>query len=330
MSLLRAFVVVIFLALALPCGWADGEPAHDTMYSQGEPLAVDAVAHAGETESHGLPQSAAVIGHVPGIGLPITNSMVVTWIVAAGLILFARIATRKMQAVPSGAQNFWEWMVESLYEFLEEIVGRGLIRKTFWFFATLFIFILFTNWFGLIPGVGTIGWGEPKEGSSILLAHVSRPLLRGGNADLNMPLAMAMLFFFFWTIWAFQVNGVKGVFAHIFGLKGDVSVAIRYFMMVIFFAVGFIEILSICFRPIALTFRLYGNIFAGENLLEAMSNVVTHPAWAKAVFSVLLPVPFYFMEILVGFVQALVFMLLCAVFTAVMCKHDEEPGKEHH
>jgi len=101
-------------------------------------------------------------------------------------------------------------------------------------------------------------------------------------------------------------------------------------MIVIFFAVGFLELISIAFRPISLSFRLYGNVFAGENLLEAMSNTVQHPAWAKAVAGVLLPVPFYFLEILVGLVQAFVFMLLTTVFTALICAHDEEHAKEHH
>ena len=89
--------------------------------------------------------------------------MLVTWIVALGVIVFARLATRKMQEVPSGAQNFWEWLVEGLYDFLESIIGPDLVKKTFWFFATIFIFILFTNWFGLIPGVGTIGWGHARR-----------------------------------------------------------------------------------------------------------------------------------------------------------------------
>jgi F-type H+-transporting ATPase subunit a len=101
-------------------------------------------------------------------------------------------------------------------------------------------------------------------------------------------------------------------------------------MIVVFFAVGFLELISITFRPVSLSFRLYGNIFAGENLLEALGHTVQHPAWAKAVFSALLPVPFYFLELLVGLVQAFVFMLLTTVFTALMCTHDEEPGKEAH
>ena len=272
---------------------------------------------------HGSPQSAQSLGHKGGF---VTNSMLVTWIVAVGVILFARFATRKIQEVPSGAQNFWEWLVEGLYGFLESIIGPGLVKKTFWFFATIFIFILATNWFGLIPGVGTIGWGVPGEHGF----EVTRPLLRGGNADLNMTFAMAMIFFACWTVWALQFSGVKGSFLHIFGPKGDSTGVIKYLMIVVFFAVGFLEVLSIAFRPVSLSFRLYGNMFAGENLLEAMSNMVQHPAWAKVVFGALLPVPFYFMELLVGFIQAVVFMLLTSVFTALICTHEEEAGEVHH
>src|SRR5438067_4087511 len=236
--------------------------------------------------------------------------MLVTWLVALALIVFARFATRKIQEVPSGPQNFWEWLVESLYEFLENIIGHDLVKKTFWFFATIFIFILFTNWFGLIPGVGTIGWGVQGEHGF----EVTRPLLRGGNADLNMTAAMAMLFFFFWTIWALQANGVKGFFLHLFGPKGESSGALKLLLIVIFFLVGFLEVFSILFRPVSLSFRLFGNIFAGENMLEAMSNLV--PGWFGRI---LVPIPFYFMELLVGIVQALVFMLLTAVFTLLIC-----------
>src|SRR5690606_29021036 len=116
-----------------------------------------------------------------------------TWVVAALIIFFAQRATRNVKEVPDGAQNFWEWMVESLRNFLESIIGRELTRKTYWFFASVFIFILASNWFGLIPGVGTVGWG-PKDASGNL-AYIDTPLLRGGNADLNMTLAMAIIFF---------------------------------------------------------------------------------------------------------------------------------------
>ena len=257
---------------------------------------------------------------------PVTNSMLVTWIVAIGIIIFARGATKNMKAIPDGAQNFWEWMVESLYDFLEAIVGADLVKKTFWFFATIFIFIFFTNWCGLIPGVGTIGRGVDTPNGF----EVTHPLFRGGNADLNMTSAMAMIFMLLWLVWSLQSNGIVGFVKHIFGPKGDMTGLMKYFMIVVFFAVGFIEMLSIMFRPISLSFRLFGNIFAGENLLDAMSHVVSHPAWAKALFSVVLPIPFYFMELLVGLVQALVFMLLTAVFTGVICMHDESDKQPHH
>ena len=107
----------------------------------------------------------------------VTNSMVVTWFVAAGIIFLAQLATRKIQPVPSGLQNFWEWMVESLYTFLEGMIGKDLVKKTFWFFATIFIFILFLNWFGLIPGVGTIGWGHPTANGGFH-GHDSAPARR--------------------------------------------------------------------------------------------------------------------------------------------------------
>ena len=246
----------------------------------------------------------------------ITNSMLVTWIVAAGIIVFAQIATRNIQPVPGGAQNFWEWLVQSLYDLLEGIIGRDLVRKTFWFFATIFIFILFVNWFGLIPGVGTIGWGHYDAAGSF---HVDRPLLRGGNADLNMTTAMAAIFFLLWIIWAIQANGVGGFLLHIFGPKGETSGFLKIMMVVIFFMAGWLEVVSILFRPISLSFRLFGNIYAGESILEAMSTMVPALSW-------LIPIPFYFMELLVGVVQAMVFMLLTAVFTLLIAQH--EPGHE--
>ncbi|HXS68698.1 MAG TPA: F0F1 ATP synthase subunit A [Candidatus Polarisedimenticolia bacterium] len=266
----------------------------------------------------GLPPGA---GEVARIGsFPITNSMVVTWVVALALIVFSQIATRNMKEIPSGAQNFWEWMVESLYNFLESIVGHSLVKKTFWFFATIFIFIMFCNWAGLIPGFGTIGWGVKDASGHFTLVD---PLFRGGNADLNMTLAMAMVFFACWTIWALQMNGPIGFLKHLFAPKGNTTGFLKVLMIFVFFAVGWLEILSILFRPVSLSFRLYGNIFAGENMLESMARLVPHFGW-------LLPIPFYFMELLVGFVQALVFMLLTAVFTMLIAPHDESHGSEHH
>lgn len=245
----------------------------------------------------------------------ITNSMLVTWLVAISIIVFAQLAMRNIQVVPSGAQNFWEWLVESLYKFLEGIIGSDLVRKTFWFFATIFIFILFTNWAGLIPGVGTIGWGHSNAATGVF--HVDRPLLRGGNADLNMTTAMAMVFFALWIVWALQANGVGGLLKHLFAPKGELTGFLKVLMIVVFFVVGWLEIISILFRPVSLSFRLFGNIYAGEVMLESMANIVPALSW-------LLPIPFYFMEILVGLVQALVFMLLTAVFTMLIATHEPE------
>jgi F-type H+-transporting ATPase subunit a len=266
---------------------------------------------AAEEQEHGLSQYAIDIARP--LGFPITNSMVVTWVVAIGLIVFARLATRDMKQVPEGAQNFLEWLVSSLYEFLEGVIGSHLVKQTFWFFATVFIFILSLNWFGLLPGVGTIGWGHQTPHGF----QVTEPLLRGANADLNLTLAMALVFFGCWIVWAFRELGPRGFVKELFAPKGNSTGALKLLMAGVFFAVGLLEIISILFRPISLSFRLYGNIFAGENMLETMSRLVPGLGW-------LLPVPFYFLELLVGLVQALVFMLLTAVFTLLICQHEKE------
>ena len=270
-----------------------------------------------EAAAHGLSQKAVEIGRP--FGIPISNSMLVTWFVAAGLLVFARTATRGMHQVPSGAQNFLEWLVEGLYGLLESIIGPHLVKRTFWFFATIFIFILAANWIGLIPGVGTIGWGHQT-------AHgftVDEPLFRGANADLNMTLAMALVFFACWIVWAIQETGPRGIVKELFAPKGESAGLMKVLMVVVFFAAGCLEIISILFRPVSLSFRLYGNVFAGENMLETMATLVPGLGW-------LLPIPFYFMELLVGVVQAIVFMLLTAVFTLLICQHEHtEPGVAH-
>ena len=249
--------------------------------------------------------------------LPVSNSMILSWIVALVIIFVARAATRDIKENPAGLQNFVEWVVESVRDFLESVIGRALTAQTFWFFATAFLFILFTNWFGLVPGVGTVGWGTPDAAGH--LHHISRPLLRGANADLNMTFAMSIVFFGAWIYWALKANGPLGLLTHIFGPRGDSKGGMKLLLIVVFFCVGILELVSIVFRPVSLSFRLYGNIFAGETMLESMANLV--PALAP-----LIPVPFYFLELLVGFVQALVFTLLTAVFTLLICDH----GDGHH
>lgn len=303
------------------------QPGHDAISATNEVAQAGHDAeHAGHdaAEAHGehnegLPAAAP---HIKVGPFSVTNSMILTWIVAIGLIIFAQSATRNIKAVPEGAQNFCEWLVSGLYGFLEDIIGHDLVKKTFWFFATIFIFILFTNWAGLFPGVGTIGWGTPDANGT--LHHISRPLLRGVNADLNMTLAMSMIFFACWTVWALQANGPGGFILHLFGPKGDTTGLLKVLMIVVFIMVGFLEVVSILFRPVSLSFRLYGNVFAGENMLETMA-VMGGPY-----FGWLMALPFYAMELLVGIVQALVFMLLTAVFTLLICTHEEGHEQAHH
>ena len=261
-------------------------------------------------EAHGLPANAERIW----ANLPITNSMIMTWISVAIIVLFCRAATTKMALVPSGVQNFCEWVVETLYVFLESILGSYLVKKTFWFFASIFLFILVNNIIGLFPGVGTIGHYD-EHGRLV-------GFLRGGNADLNMTMAMATVFFALWTYWALKENGVKGFLAHIFAPKGTFHGFMKLFMVVIFLIVGVLEIISICVRPVALTFRLFGNIYGGEQTMEKLMELVPKQ------LAFLPALPFYFLELMVAFVQALVFMLLTAVFLRLICEHAGEEA--HH
>ncbi len=267
-------------------------------------------------EEHGLSQKAVEIARP--FGFPITNSMVVTWIVTIGLIVVAQLATRRMRQIPTGLQNFVEWLIEGLYGFLEGIIGPHLVKRTFWFFATIFIFILAANWAGLVPGVGSIGWGhQTPEGF-----RLDEPFFRGANADVNLTLAMALVFFAGWIVWGLRESGPVGFFKELFAPKGSTTGVLKALLIVVFFAAGCLEVVSILFRPISLSFRLYGNVFAGETMLETMARV-PRIGW-------LVQVPFYWLELLVGLVQALVFMLLTAVFTLLICQHHEEGSAVAH
>lgn len=262
-------------------------------------------------ESASLPLNAAPIFE----SFPyISNSMLMVWLAVALITLFCRAATKEMALVPAGFQNFAEWVVESLYDFLASILGDYMVKKTFWFFASVFLLILVTNWMGLVPGVGTVGTYNEH-------GHIVG-YLRGGNADLNMTMAMALTFAVLWFYWALTENGIGGFLHHIFAPKGTFHGMMLVMMVPIFLAVGVLEIISIMIRPVALTFRLFGNIYGGEQTLEKLMALVPE----KLAF--LPALPFYFMELLVGLVQALVFMLLTAVFLRLICEHAGE--EQHH
>lgn len=252
-------------------------------------------------------------------GLPITNSMVVCWLVALGVILVTQLAVRRAALVPGRLQGLLEVLLDGLFGFLASLMGDHLTRRTFWVLATLFLFILTANWAGLLPGVGTIGWGVPAEHGMA----ITRPLLRGADADLNMTLGMAMLFMVCWLVWSLQEQGLKGFLWHLFGPKGGTRGVLGIAIGVIFLAAGLLEVISIAFRPISLSLRLFGNIFAGETMLETILH--QFPA-----FSWVMPLPFYAIELAVGFIQAAVFTLLAGIFVMLSCEHGEEGAPAHH
>ena len=250
---------------------------------------------------------------------PVTNSMVTSWIISILLIIGVKLLVSKPQLVPTKGQLIVESVIGGLRSILEPIVGKKVFFPAFWILSGLFFFILIQNWSGLLPGVGTIGKGH-FEGDHFV---VTKPLIRPGNADLNMTLALALVANLFWIYFIVKYAGLRVIIKDWFGNKAEkseVSSIIFAFLGIIFIAVGFIEVISILFRPVSLTFRLFGNVFGGESLLHSMFYLVPQLKW-------ILPVPFYFMEVLIGLVQALVFMLLISVYLGLICNHDEG---DHH
>ncbi len=258
-----------------------------------------------------------------GLLSSMTNSILVSMILVGVLVLWAQRATRRMELIPGGDQNFFESIVEGLYGFFEGIVGHHMIAKSFSLLATLFLYIVAANWFGLLPGVGSIGWKEHEE---------FIPLLRPTTADMNTTIGLAIVFMIFWFIWTLQEMGLVSFLKHLFGVKGGVKGFMAVALMPIFFFVGVIEVVSILIRPVSLSLRLFGNVFAGENLLTTMMSLghtLHFPVWLAHLCSVLLPIPFYFLELLIGVLQAFVFALLCAVYLNLSTSHDEAEAENH-
>ncbi|NNE92222.1 MAG: F0F1 ATP synthase subunit A [Verrucomicrobiales bacterium] len=276
-------------------------------------------------------------GHIapeplPGLGW-FTNSLFVAVFVMLLVLWFTRMATKKMATVPGKKQNLVEFVVEFVYGQVEGIVGKHVAPRVFPLLATIFIFVLVSNWFGLIPGVGTIGFGGDKADMAAPLlikkdAAEFTGLLRPATADLNFTLALALVFMVVWAWVTVREIGVWGFLVHTFGPKGGLQGVIKYLLIPIFLFVGVIEIISIAFRPVSLSFRLFGNVFAGESLLAAMSGIGKtlgiEAGWLQFILSVVAPLPFYFLEILVGLLQAIVFTLLCAVYVQLSTTHEEE------
>lgn len=259
----------------------------------------------------------------------LSNALVVS-LLGLGIIFFlCRAATGKIAKVPGALQNVLEMLIDGIYGAIENMLGPKLARQSFPVLATMFFFILVTNWLGLIPGVGTIGWG-PSGGAPFTLdptAHIV-PVLRPPGADLNMNLPLAFAFMFVWLVVVVKDNhGIKGFLAHLFAPKGkSANRVMNLFLVLIFLFVGLLEVVSISVRPFSLSIRLYGNIYAGENLLHTMSalgdSLGLSGFWAFLT-RVLLPIPFYFLELLVGFLQAVVFTMLGAVYIQLSAHHED-------
>jgi F-type H+-transporting ATPase subunit a len=243
------------------------------------------------------------------MGLPITNSMTMSWGVSIILIMAVRLMIgSKPSLVPSRSQAMIENLVEGVRNLIEPIVGKRMVPHVLPLLICFFAYILIQNWSGMIPGVGTIG--HVKDGHFF---YYLRPLA----ADLNATLALSFFGMGAWLYFVLRYAGIKALFYDLFGNKAnskEVSPPIYGMLFIIFFAVGLIEVISILFRPISLSLRLYGNIFGGENLLTNITGLVS---WV-------VPVPFYFLELLVGLVQALVFTLLIAVYIGSICNHGED------
>ncbi|TAG29205.1 MAG: F0F1 ATP synthase subunit A [Verrucomicrobia bacterium] len=239
--------------------------------------------------------------------------MLTSFLITTLLIIGIRVFVGTPKLVPGRGQAVFESLIETLNETLEPIVGKKAMRGAFPVLLCLFVFILLHNWSGMLPFVGTAGWGytDPDTGKFVLEAALLRP----HTSEANGTLALALFSFGAWFILIFKYAGPKLIWHDLFGNKagkGELHPAMYYFLTVIFFLVGLIELVSIGMRPITLSARLFGNVFGGENLLHATGFIFI----------------FYFLEVIVGLVQAFVFTLLSAVYIGLICNHGDDHGHE--
>lgn len=267
------------------------------------------------SEGEGVAPAAAKLVDF-GNGWAITNSMATGWVTSAVLIGLILFAVRKPQILPTRSQAVFESLLEGLRDLFEPIIGKKAFPAAFPLLVTLFIFILMHNWMGLLPGVGTIGWGHEVDGHF----HLTSPWIRPFNSDFNGTIALALVSFGAYLIIIFKYAGPKLILWDLFGNKADKKETPAWlypFLSLVFLVVGFIEVFSIMIRPFTLSVRLFGNVFGGENLLHGTGFIFV----------------FYFMELLVGLIQAVVFTLLSSVYIGLICNHgddhDHEPKTGH-
>jgi F-type H+-transporting ATPase subunit a len=236
--------------------------------------------------------------------IPVTNTMLAGWVASIFLLVLFWRGTANASLVPRGVQNLVEYAVEFLLGFSESVAGVEKGRRFFPLVATIFLFVITSNWMGLLPGFGTIGL---REGEELI------PILRGATSDLNTTLAIALV-----SVVATQLYGLRYL-----GLEYPARF-INFREGPIGFYVGILELIAELAKVISFTFRLFGNIFAGEVLIAVMTFLVP--------WGILLP--FYGLELFVGFVQAFVFAALTAVFmslaTTSHAPHGEPGSAAHH
>jgi F-type H+-transporting ATPase subunit a len=266
-----------------------------------------------------VPPAAQILFTV--LGLPVTNSMVCTWIVAVIILIIVRLTTWKnIKMIPSGMQNVMEALVEGWEGLIGDILDPRVARWVFPFATTFFIFIVMSNLVDLIPGVGSIGFGTPDKNSVMPFAieHVSKPFFRPPTTDANLTIVMAGIFLVMSLFWAVRYNGFLGLVKHIFGVKMDTNKWAYPLFFLLFLFIGAMELLSVGFaRPVALAMRLYGNIFAGESILDMIFHNNLPLALVLSSFM-------YFYETFVCLVQAFVFAMLVVAFVGTLCTHSDE------
>jgi F-type H+-transporting ATPase subunit a len=260
-----------------------------------------------------------------GADIPITNTMMAAWLTIIVVGILSYLATRKMKLVPRGLQNIIEVVLEALIGFVESIAGKDNGRKFFPVVATIFIFVIANAWLALFPGFMSIGIWQTEIVHGVE-ETVQIALFRGANTDVNFPLALALVSFIFVEYWGFKVQGFTSYtskfvnFRRYFSgwgmvLRGKIGSGMgMIFTGIIDIFVGFVELLSELIRIVSFTFRLFGNMTAGEILIFSIMFLIP---WVAAV-------PFYGLELFIGFVQALIFCGLTVVFLVMAVAPHEE------
>ena len=233
---------------------------------------------------------------------PVTNSLLLSFIVLIFIGGLALASKKRLKLIPNWFQSVFEMFLEAALDLMDTILGeRSKSEKYLPLVATIFIFVLFSNWFGLVPGVGSIVVHGPLE---------TAPLLRSPSADLNFTLGLAIVAVLAINILGSAAIGTAAHASKFFNFKGPID-----------FFIGIIELVSEFARMISFSFRLFGNIFAGEVLLTIVGFLAPY----------VVPIPFLFLETFVGVIQALIFSMLTLVFIAIATvPHSEHAAETAH